>query len=151
MAQVADDARPCRPVEIATEATVQRVEELIRADTRITIDSVATALGCSHGLAYSIMHDLLKFWKVCALWVPRELKHREKMNRMGLSLQHLLRYTDREDMLNRTVAGDESWVSHYRPQSKRASKTEYLYNVMSTSHLMKLSCFENCCRNIHGP
>jgi transposase len=48
--KVADDARPGRPVEIATEATVQRVEELIRAD-RITTYSVATALGCSRGLA----------------------------------------------------------------------------------------------------
>jgi transposase len=49
--KVADDARPGRPVEIATEATVQWVEELIRADRRITINSLATALGCSHGLA----------------------------------------------------------------------------------------------------
>jgi hypothetical protein len=39
---------------------------LIRADRKITTDSVATALGCSHGLAYSIMHDRLKFRKVCA-------------------------------------------------------------------------------------
>jgi hypothetical protein len=39
------------------------VEELIRADRRIAIDSVATALGCSHGLAYSIMHDRLSFGK----------------------------------------------------------------------------------------
>jgi hypothetical protein len=44
--KVADDTRPGRPVEIATEATVQRVEELIRADRRITKDSVSTALGC---------------------------------------------------------------------------------------------------------
>jgi transposase len=49
--KVADDARPDRPVEVVTEATVQRVEELIRADRSITIDGVATALGCSHGLA----------------------------------------------------------------------------------------------------
>jgi hypothetical protein len=49
--KVADDTQPGRPVEIALEATVQRVEELIRADRRITIDSEATALGCSHGLA----------------------------------------------------------------------------------------------------
>jgi hypothetical protein len=40
-----------------TEATVKRVEDLIRAHRRIMIDSVATALGWSHGLAYSIMHD----------------------------------------------------------------------------------------------
>jgi ribosomal protein S25 len=65
--------------EIVTEATVQQVEELIRDDRRITINSVATALGCSNGLAYSIMHDLLKFQKLCASWIPRELKDREKM------------------------------------------------------------------------
>jgi transposase len=58
--KVAADARPSRPVETATEAAVQRVEELIRADRKITTDSVATALGCSHGLAYSKMHDRLK-------------------------------------------------------------------------------------------
>jgi transposase len=72
--KVTDNARPGRPVKIATEATGQRVEELIEADKRITIDSVATALGCTHGLAYSIMHSCLKLWKVCAGWVPRELK-----------------------------------------------------------------------------
>jgi hypothetical protein len=88
--------------------TVQRVEELIRADRRITTDSVATALGSSCGLAYSIMHDRLKFRKVCARWVPRELKHQDKLNRIGLSLQHLLWYSDEvEDtsMLNRIVTG----------------------------------------------
>jgi hypothetical protein len=51
MLESADDAQPGRPVEIATEATVQQLEELIQADTRITINSVETALGCSHGLA----------------------------------------------------------------------------------------------------
>jgi hypothetical protein len=55
--KVMDDACPCCPVEIATDATVQQVEELIQADRRITKDSAATALGCSLGLAYSIMHD----------------------------------------------------------------------------------------------
>jgi transposase len=64
--KVSDDAQPGRPVQIATEAAVQRVEELIPADRKITIDSEATALGCSHGLAYSITHDRLKFRKVCA-------------------------------------------------------------------------------------
>jgi hypothetical protein len=64
--KVADDARPRRLLAIATEAALQRVDELIRADRRITMDSVATALGCSHGIAYGIMRDHLKFRKVCA-------------------------------------------------------------------------------------
>jgi hypothetical protein len=55
----------------------KRVVELIRADRRITIDSVATELACSHGLAYSLMHNRLKFRNVCAWWVPGELKKRK--------------------------------------------------------------------------
>jgi hypothetical protein len=49
------------------QATVQRVEELIQADRRIMMDSVVTALGCSHGLTYSRMHDCLKFQKMCTI------------------------------------------------------------------------------------
>jgi hypothetical protein len=107
--KVAGDAQPGRPVDIATEATVQWVEELVQADRRTMTDSVATALGVSHGLAYSIMCDRLKFQKVRAEWVPRELKDRgEKMNQMGLSLQHLLWYADEgEDMLNMIVTGEK--------------------------------------------
>jgi hypothetical protein len=41
---------------------------------------------------------------------------------IGKCSQHLLRYADEgEDMLNRIVAGDESWLHHYQPESKRAS------------------------------
>jgi hypothetical protein len=59
------------------------------------------------------MHDRLKFQKVSARWVPKELKDQEKMkNRMGLSLQHLLRYAyEAEDMFNRIVIGEKSWVT----------------------------------------
>jgi hypothetical protein len=68
------------------------------------------------------MHELLKFRKVCAPWVPRKLKDREKMNRIGLSLQYFSRYADEgEDLLNGIVAGDEIWVHHYQPESKLAS------------------------------
>jgi hypothetical protein len=98
---------------------VQRVEELIRADRRITIDSVATATGRFHGLAHSTMHDRVKFRKACARWVPRELKDRIRINRMGLSLQRLLRNADDgEYTRNRIVTGDESWLHHYQPESK---------------------------------
>jgi hypothetical protein len=35
---------------IAKPATLQRVEDIIRADRRVTIDTAATATGCSHPL-----------------------------------------------------------------------------------------------------
>jgi hypothetical protein len=84
---------------------------------RITIDSIVTALGCSHSLAYSIMHDCLKFQEEFTGCVPIELKDREKMNRMGFSLQHLLRYADEgEDMLNRIFLRMNHWLHYYQPK-----------------------------------
>jgi hypothetical protein len=51
-----------------------------------------------------------------------EESRKNEMNRMDLSLQHRLRYADEGgDMLNRIITGDESWVRHYQPKSKRAS------------------------------
>ena len=47
---IEDEHRVGRPVEIATPVTLQRVEDIIRADRRVTIDAVATAIGCSHPL-----------------------------------------------------------------------------------------------------
>jgi hypothetical protein len=75
---------------------VQWVEEFIRIDKGISLDSAAPALGGPHGLVYSIIYDRLKFRKVCARWLPRELKDRGQMRRMDLFLQHLLvlRYAD---------------------------------------------------------
>jgi histone-lysine N-methyltransferase SETMAR len=54
---------------------------------------------------------------------------------MCLSLQHPLLYADEgEDMLNRIVTGDESWVRHYQPKSKRASMQ---WKVSTTSRSTK--------------
>jgi hypothetical protein len=58
-ASIEDEHRVGRPVEIATPATLQRVEDIIRADRRVTIDAIATAIGCSHGQAYNMMHERL--------------------------------------------------------------------------------------------
>jgi hypothetical protein len=104
------DARLGRPVEIATEVTVQWVEKLIRADRRITIYSVATAPECFRGLTYRKMHDRLKVREVCARWVPREPMDREKINRMELSLQHVLRYADEGKIcLTGLLLGTNHW------------------------------------------
>jgi len=37
-------------VEIATPEMLQRVEDIIRAERRVTVDAVATIIGCSRGL-----------------------------------------------------------------------------------------------------
>jgi hypothetical protein len=47
---IEDEHRVGRPVESATPATLRRVEDIIRADRRVTIDAAVTAIGCSHPL-----------------------------------------------------------------------------------------------------
>ena len=54
---IEDERRAGRPVEIATPETLQRVEDIIRAEWRVTVDAVATAVGCSRGQSYSMMHE----------------------------------------------------------------------------------------------
>jgi hypothetical protein len=80
----------------------------------------------------------LKFRKMCARWVPRELKDLEEINRMGLSLRHLLRHADEGDMLNRIVTGDEwkrasmQWKHHSSPSTKKFKVTPSDGKVMLT-------------------
>jgi len=56
---IEDEHQASRLVEIATLETLQCVEDIIRAERRVTIDAVATAIGCSRGQAYNMMHFLL--------------------------------------------------------------------------------------------
>ena len=118
---IKDEHRVCRPMEIATLAMLQRVED-IQADRRVTISAVATAIGCSRGQAYNMIHERLGFHKVCSRWVPCQLTPQHKSQRMDLSLQHLQPYQDEgDDMLSQIVTGDESCAHHFEPKIKCAS------------------------------
>jgi hypothetical protein len=46
--RIKDKHQVGQPVEFAAPATLQHVEDITRADRRVTIDAVATAIGCSH-------------------------------------------------------------------------------------------------------
>lgn len=79
--------------------TVRKVEEMIEAEGRITIDSIETTIWCLYGLAYSIIHRKLYLW-----WVPRQFTEENKNNRMCLSVQHMFQYADEgEAMINKIV------------------------------------------------
>jgi hypothetical protein len=71
--------------------------------------------------------------------VPREVKDREKRKRKGLLLLHLLRYADEgEDMLNRIVTGDESWVHRYQSESMRSS-VQWKHHISPSTKKFKVT------------
>ena len=58
---IEDEHRVGRPAEIATPATLQRVEDIIRADRRVTVDAVATAIGYLHKCCLHVIIPIYVF------------------------------------------------------------------------------------------
>ena len=70
---VTDAERSEHPATATIMRNEERTLELIRENKRITVEEVAGRLNVCIGSAYSLIHDSLKFSKVCARWVPKEL------------------------------------------------------------------------------
>ena len=68
-----------------------------------------------------ILRDDLGYSKVCARWVPKELTVVHKRQRVEVVTQFARRYEEDPSFLERIVTGDETWVHHYDPDSKRQS------------------------------
>lgn len=99
-----DKERSSCSVQTATEETVPKVQEITRADRRLTIDSIAIVIVCFQNLAYSILNNHLQYQKVYLRQVPRQLTEKHKNNLMGLLMQHLFRYADEgEDLVNQHI------------------------------------------------
>ncbi|GFQ97567.1 HTH_48 domain-containing protein [Trichonephila clavata] len=61
--QVEDIPRAGRTRTATTDANVGKVDDMIRANRRITIDEVAEELGILHERAQNIIHDILRYRK----------------------------------------------------------------------------------------
>lgn len=117
-----DVKRSGRHVVATNNEVIEKIDALIRTDRRVSITDIASHTGISRGSVHMVVHDHLKFRKVSARWVPRQLKQEQRAVRMIMSLDNLQRYNEEGgEMLSRIVTGDETWVHHYQPESKQAS------------------------------
>ncbi|GFV80337.1 HTH_48 domain-containing protein [Trichonephila clavipes] len=119
---VHDEPRSGRP-SVITDDLVNAVDEKIREDRRFTISTLAlTFPNVGRTTLHKVVSEKLKFRKLCARWVPRLLTEEHKLKRMACALDFLDRYHKEGDQfLERIVTGDETWVSHITPESKRQS------------------------------
>jgi len=81
---VTDAERTGRPATATTTRNEERTLGLICENRRITVEVVAGRLNVSVGSAYSLIYDGLKFSKVCARWVPKELTEERKLKRLDV-------------------------------------------------------------------
>ena len=73
---------------------------MVLANRRVAIDEVACSLQISHGSAYQIIHEI-RFHKIRARWVPRELTAEHKRKRDEICQRLLDRYNEGEEFLKR--------------------------------------------------
>ena len=102
---------------------VNAVDEKIREDRRFTISTLALEFpNVSRTTLHKIVSENLQFHKLYSRLVPRLLTEEHQMKRMTCALDFLDRYHKEGDQfLENIVTGDETWVSHMTPQSKRQS------------------------------
>ena len=119
---VHDEPRSGRP-SVITEDLVNAVDEKIREDRRFTISTLALEFpNVGRTTLHKIVSENLQFRKLCSRWVPRLLTEEHQMKRMACALDFLDRYHKEGDqLLENIVTGDETWVSHMTPESKRQS------------------------------
>ncbi|GFY11564.1 histone-lysine N-methyltransferase SETMAR [Trichonephila clavipes] len=119
---VHDEPRSGRP-SVITDDLVNALDEKIREDRRFTISTLALEFpNVGRTTLHKVVSEKLKFRKLCARCVPRLLSKEHKLKRMACALDFLDRYHKEGDQfLERIVTGDETWVSHITPESKRQS------------------------------
>lgn len=118
---VEDDQRSGRPVEAASPEKVQEVERLLAEDRRQTCKDLAEKSGISVGSIHTILHRDLDKQKKFSKWVPRLLTADQRNVRATMSRSHLRRSRRDPNFLERIVAGDETWVYSWDPETKMQS------------------------------
>ncbi|XP_064462531.1 histone-lysine N-methyltransferase SETMAR-like [Ornithodoros turicata] len=102
---------------------IQLVERLILKDRRTTCLKLARKTDLSVGTLNTIIHEHLQFRKLSARWDPRPLSVFDRQRRLEISQELRYRFdTEGKPFFNRIITCDETWVHHFTPESKRASK-----------------------------
>lgn len=111
-----------RPRTSVTSENVEKVEQLILDNRRITIREISEEVAISVGSVEEIVRKELQFSKVSARWVPRILTTEQREKRVEACQDLLQRYEEEGDsFLESIITCDETWVHHSTPESKRAS------------------------------
>ncbi len=122
-----DESRTGYP-KVVMDKSVNTIRTVLNEDHCLTLQELETIMNNDLGdplpqmLIYHIVTEKLGFRKVCVQWVPHQSSLEHKINCMAATLDFLTQYErDGEEMLSRTVTGDETWVHHFTLSTKKKS------------------------------
>jgi hypothetical protein len=81
---IQDQPRSSHLRTASTESNMKRVDEIIKEDRGVTLDSIATKLGIGHN-AVQEMTGSLGYLKICARWVLRLLTEHHKIQQKTMT------------------------------------------------------------------
>ncbi|XP_053381334.1 protein GVQW3-like [Mercenaria mercenaria] len=116
-----DDSGRERP-KLVSSAMIQRVNDVVDEDRRITIGEICDRIHVSYGTIQTILTEKLCMHRICARWIPRLLSAGDKSRRVVASREFLRRYNNQgEAFLKRIITTEENWLFFYDPESKQQS------------------------------
>lgn len=117
-----DDPRSGRPVEATGDDIVEKIEDLILENNRLTKKQLAEIVNISTESVLRILHEKLGMNKVSCRWVPKMLTVENKRQRLLAANEFLDRCkVDPENIFHRIITCDETWIHHYDPETKQQS------------------------------
>jgi histone-lysine N-methyltransferase SETMAR len=107
---------------VVTNENIQRVEEAIMQDRRVTKQEIADSLGLNRTTVFRIIHERLCMTKVASRSVPHNLSSEHLCARVEMCKSWMSRYSaEGLQFLDRIVTMNEVWVHLYEPETKRQS------------------------------
>ena len=82
---------------------------------------IADTLTISEGSVFTILHESLGMRKLLSKWVPRLLTLDQKQRVEDSERCLELLKQGKKDFLRRYVTMNETWIHHYKPETKRSS------------------------------
>ena len=112
-----------------TGENVENVAKLLNDDRRYSCDEIAHELDISHRSVHRNLTERLQMRKIADRWVPHMLSESEKHQHVNIARKLLKRYgEDGDEMLQRIVAIDETWIRSFEPELKRQSSEWHTKN-----------------------
>ncbi|XP_035218651.1 histone-lysine N-methyltransferase SETMAR-like [Stegodyphus dumicola] len=97
---------------------------MILQKQQVKVRDIAAEMNIRVGCVETIIHDNLRFHKICPGWVPHQLTYEQKWSRMTVCKQLLNRFrAESVELLQSIITSDDGckWLYNSTPKTKRSS------------------------------
>lgn len=118
---VDSDPRMGRPSTSKSVHNIEQVRLAIEKDRRLTVRELEDDLGLPKSTIWEIITSNLGMKRVCAKFIPKLLSEEQKNYRVEIARDNLEMVENDNNLLDKVITGDESWVYAYDPETKQQS------------------------------